>query len=101
MLYLKANIVSKVRRTIISITPCKRSAARGYEIHPTLPELRSSSTRFGVEGEQAGFLYPELRYACTGLSKLNAYGVPETKFHSSQFTSKAGKISDSQIKKYK
>jgi hypothetical protein len=55
----------------------------------------SSSTHFGVEGEQAGFLYPELRYACTGLSKLNAYGVPEAEIYMSQFANKVGKISDS------
>jgi hypothetical protein len=96
MLYLKVNIVPKVRRTLISITPCKRSAARGDERHPTLPELRSSSTHFGVEGSQADFLYPELHCplatlsvaVCTGLSKLNAFGVPEMKFYINQFASK-------------
>jgi hypothetical protein len=41
-------------RTFISITPCKRSAARGVKRHTPI-------------------LYPALRYACTGLSKYYAF----------------------------
>jgi hypothetical protein len=62
---------SKVRRTFMSITPCKRSAARGNERPSILSELCSSSTLYGVGGCIC-YCYPELR---TGLFKLNAFGV--------------------------
>jgi hypothetical protein len=45
-------------RRLIWITLCKRSAARGMD-GPLLLELRSSSTRSGVEERDS--LYPELR----------------------------------------
>ena len=48
-----------VRRKML-ITPCKRSAARGDAISPPTPELRRSSTRYGVESGVDSF-YPELR----------------------------------------
>jgi hypothetical protein len=39
MFYLKVNIALKVRRTLLWITPCKQSAARGYEEQVTLLSL--------------------------------------------------------------
>ena len=47
-------------RRISRITPCKRSAARGKTISPATPELRRSSTRYGVEDVEDS-RYPELR----------------------------------------
>jgi hypothetical protein len=35
-------------RRLIWITPCKPQAQLGVETAPSLPELRSSSTRYGV-----------------------------------------------------
>jgi hypothetical protein len=54
------------------ITPCRPQAQLGVS-HPLLYELRSSSTRFGVE--QRDHPYPELRFACKGLSILKAHGL--------------------------
>jgi hypothetical protein len=59
-------------RRLIWITPCKPQAQLGVETAPSLPELRSSSTHYGVEGEICTS-YPELRFACTGLSKSDAF----------------------------
>ena len=53
-------VVEHAGRRIMWITPCKRSAARGKTISPAIPELRRSSTRYGVEGVE-DFRYPELR----------------------------------------
>ena len=47
-------------RRIMRITPCKQSAARGKTPSPATPELRSSSTRYGVEGVE-DCRRPELR----------------------------------------
>jgi len=47
-------------RRIMWITPCKRSAARGLQDAPGTPELRSSSTRYGV-GDVEDCHNPELR----------------------------------------
>jgi len=38
------------RRSYTLITPCKRSVARGKKTTLSLPELRSSSTHYGVPG---------------------------------------------------
>jgi hypothetical protein len=59
-------------RRQIWITPCKPQAQLGVETVPSLPELRSSSTRYGVEGAIC-MPYPELRFACTGLSTSDAF----------------------------
>ena len=64
------------------ITPCKRSAARGVNAlrnknYVVVQLLRSW---FGV-----CIADPELRFACTGLSMLNAYGVGLMCFVSSLF----------------
>ena len=61
-------------RRIRWITPCKRSAARGRTVLPVSPELRRSSTRYGVEGEEYPYR-PELRFACKGLSIFKTYGL--------------------------
>ena len=42
-------MVEYAGRRIRWITPCKRSAARGKAVSPASPELRRSSTRYGVE----------------------------------------------------
>jgi hypothetical protein len=82
-------IPKKVRRTYTWITPCKRSTARGL-CQPFPSELRSSSTEnivassiidksiellrsSGRKGNAAA--YPELRFACTGLSIFKSYGL--------------------------
>jgi hypothetical protein len=66
----------EVRRTSMWITPCKRSAARGKEVSPSSSELRKEFNP--LRGWEMGgvILYPELRFACTGLSTLNTFGVP-------------------------
>ncbi|MDR1341563.1 MAG: hypothetical protein LBK58_16165 [Prevotellaceae bacterium] len=56
----------------IWITSNKPQAQFG-DIDSALPELRSSSTPYGVVSER--YTYPGLRFACTGLSTSNAYGV--------------------------
>jgi len=66
-------VIEYAGRRATWITPCKRSAARGNKTIPA-PELRRSSTRYGVEG-RADSHYPELRYACTGLSTFKTYGL--------------------------
>ena len=67
-------MVEYAGRRIMWITPCKRSAARGKMVSSVLPELRRSSTRYGVECVES--LYrPELRYACTGLSIFKTFGL--------------------------
>ena len=67
-------VLNYAGRRMMWITPCKRSAARGMTVSPTLPELRRSSTRYGVEGVECPY-HPELRYACTGLSIFKTYGL--------------------------
>jgi hypothetical protein len=42
---------------------------------PSLPELRRSSTPYGVVKERDA-PYPALRFACTGLSKSDAFRRP-------------------------
>jgi hypothetical protein len=54
------------------ITPCKPQAQLEVETAPSLPELRSSSIPYGVEGKQYPSC-PELRFACMGLSTLDAF----------------------------
>jgi hypothetical protein len=71
-----------VRRPI-QITPNKRSAVRGTAY--TSPQLRKELNSFFPSNSQEIELLrssdgtwavdPELRFACTGLSKLDAYGV--------------------------
>ena len=53
-------VVEYAGRRISWITPCKRSAARGRAMFPATPELRRSSTHYGVEGVGVS-CYPELR----------------------------------------
>jgi len=67
-------VVAYAGRRIMWITPCKRSVARGKTISPATSELRRSSTRYGVEGEEDS-RYPELRYTCTGLSIFKTCGL--------------------------
>jgi len=71
------------------ITPCKCSAARGYGIL-LLPELRRSSMYSLLDtyvellrsSIVSMLLYPELRYACSGLSKFSSFGgVPVVAKH--------------------
>ena len=66
--------VEYAERRIMWITPCKRSAARGGMMSPASPELRRSSTRYGVEGVEYPYR-PELRFACKGLSIFKTYGL--------------------------
>jgi len=69
----------KLRRSEIWITPCKQSAARGE--HSTHPELRRSSTHYGVVIFVV-IRYPELLFpfdytqgkAYSGLSIFTSFG---------------------------
>ena len=62
-------------RRITLITPCKRSAARGKGCRPHLPELRIGvQPATGLIGKVLSS-YPELRFACTGLSICKTYGL--------------------------
>ncbi|MDR1341386.1 MAG: hypothetical protein LBK58_15235 [Prevotellaceae bacterium] len=80
--YFSALQTDAVRRPIW-ITPNKRSAVRGTAY--TSPQLRKELNSFfpsspqGIEllrsSDGTWTVYPELRFACTGLSKLDAYGV--------------------------
>jgi len=61
-------------RRITLITPCKRSAARGKGNQPH-PQPHSGLNYYVVpEGRESSF-YPELRFACTGLSTYKTYGL--------------------------
>jgi len=57
--------------TEILVAPCKRSAARGYGC----PRTSQNSVVQPATGLSGWMLcpYPELRYACTGLSTLYAF----------------------------
>ena len=67
-------VVKYAERRKMWITPCKRSAVRGKTTSPPTSELRRSSTLYGVE-RVVYPCYPELRYACTGLSTFKTYGL--------------------------
>jgi hypothetical protein len=55
--------------------PVQAQRSSGYEIHLTRPELRRSSTHFGVDGHGKYIFSPGLH---PGLQKLYAYGVAAT-----------------------
>ena len=72
----------EIRRISMWITPCKHSATRGMK--PSISsELRRSSMYNGYaqvvellrSSKWYTFRIPELRYAYTGLSTFNSYGV--------------------------
>ena len=73
-------IITELRSSSTWITPCKRSAARGHN-NPHSPELRRSSTKSERDVELlrssvgCGASYPELRFAHSGLSISNSFGV--------------------------
>jgi len=59
------------RKTLI--TPCKRSAARGKG-NLSHPQPRSGLNSYGVPVWCGVSSHPELRFACTGLSKFISSG---------------------------
>jgi hypothetical protein len=61
---LQANAVARLS----SITPAQAKRSPGYGL-ASLFELRSSSTRYGVE-DGDGLLYPGLRSACAGVIEI-------------------------------
>jgi len=67
-------VVDYAGRRVMWITPCKRSAARG-NWNPLRPQPRSGLNSYGVPVWQEVSFYPELRYACKGLSTLKTYGL--------------------------
>ena len=62
-------------RRIMWITPCKRSAARGRKQSLTFQQLRQELNYYVVQKETDVLAYPELRFACTGLSMFKTYGL--------------------------
>ena len=63
-------------RRIMLITPCKRSAARGEKPTPSYPELRSSSTRYGVKaGVCSHAITPSYASLARGYQHLSPSGT--------------------------
>ena len=62
-----------LRRRYIWITPCKRSAARGRRIPTLVANSVGVQPATGLKGCGAP-IYPELRFACTGLSMFIPFG---------------------------
>ena len=74
LLEIFKTVVNYAGRRVMWITPCKRSAARGKG-NLSHPQPRSGLNSYGVQVWQEVSFYPELRYACKGLSTLKTYGL--------------------------
>ena len=55
--------------------PLQAKRSSGGKTALSFPQLRQELNSFGVKGERSVSPYPELRFACTGISTFKTFGL--------------------------